>query len=133
MKHLHVVAAVICHNNKYLCMQRNKGKYTYTSFKYEFPGGKIENDETHEEALKREIQEEMHYQIDVGDLLMKVEHQYPDLRVTMYAYACTAKDDNFKLLTHVDYRWLSANQLETLDWCAADLPIVRKLKAATSQ
>ena len=69
MKHYNVVAAVVCHDGKYLCMQKGKTKFEYTSYKWEFPGGKIELGETPQQALARELMEEMEYLVEVGEEL----------------------------------------------------------------
>lgn len=128
MKKIEVVAAVISLNDKYLCLQRNKAKFDYISYKWEFPGGKVESGETNKDALIREIKEELDYNIKVGELITIVRHQYPDFHITMHAYLCNAEDNNFKLKEHIDYKWLSKNELENLDWAAADIPIVNILK-----
>jgi 8-oxo-dGTP diphosphatase len=127
MKKINVVAAVIEYEEHFLCVQRPSGKYAYTSQKYEFPGGKIEEGESDEEALKREIREELSMNILVKDKVMTVEHKYPDFFLTMHAYACTVKSRNFVLHEHIASVWLVKDDLNQLDWAAADIPIVNKL------
>ena len=83
MKHYNVVAAAIRHNDKILCMQRGKTKFDYTAYKWEFPGGKIEEGETPQEAIKREIMEEMDMDIRVGDTICTVENEYPDFSISL--------------------------------------------------
>ena len=127
MKQIEVVAAIIQFKNKFLCVQRGKGKYDYISLKYEFPGGKIEPSESLNQALEREIKEELQYDICVKEKFLTVEHQYPDFQLKMHSYLCSAVDTNFTLTEHINYRWLEINQLDDLDWAAADIPIVKKL------
>ncbi|MDZ4663981.1 MAG: (deoxy)nucleoside triphosphate pyrophosphohydrolase [Bacteroidota bacterium] len=127
MKHIEVVAAVIIFENKILCVQRNENKFEYISKKYEFPGGKMEVGETKEETIKREISEELKIDIEVGEEFLTVTHQYPDFILTMHSFLCTCKDLKLTLTEHIDFRWLDKNNLEGLDWAAADVPIVNKL------
>jgi 8-oxo-dGTP diphosphatase len=127
MKSIEVVAAIISYNKKILCVQRSAGKYDYISFKYEFPGGKIEANESAKEALQREIKEELHMEIDVKDNFLTVHHQYPDFFLTMDSFLCTCNDPIIKLEVHVDFKWLTPDELSTLNWAAADIPIVKKL------
>ena len=127
MKMVEVVAAIIKVDNKFLCLQRGESNYDYVSFKYEFPGGKIEIGESRPQALIREIKEELNYAIWVDREFLTVEHQYPDFQLLMHSYLCTAKDINFTLIEHIDYKWLTVNQLERLDWAAADRVIVKQL------
>ena len=103
-------------DSKFLCLQRGEHNYDYVSFKYEFPGGKIEIGESRPQALIREIKEELDYVIQVDREFLTVEHQYPDFQLLMHSYLCTAKDINFTLIEHIYYKWLTANQLERLDW-----------------
>jgi len=126
-KKVEVVAAVIKHNNKILCVQRGYNKFDYISKKYEFPGGKIEAGESKEETVKREIMEELHMEISTGDALVTVKHEYPDFFLTMHSFICTCDDPTLQLTEHIDYKWLSTSELEGLDWAAADVPIVDKL------
>jgi 8-oxo-dGTP diphosphatase len=127
MKQVTVVAAVIQHNNQYLCVQRNQSKHAYISEKYEFPGGKIEDGESEVEALQREIREELSMEINVKDKLMVVDHVYPDFSLLMHAYMCSCDKRDVILHEHIDLQWLERSELATLDWAAADIPIVEKL------
>jgi len=127
LKQIQVVAAVIISNNKILCVQRNENKLPYISKKYEFPGGKIELGESKEEAIKREIKEELKMEINIDREFLTVSHQYPDFHLTMYSFLCSCKDSSLTLTEHIDFKWLDKNELEELDWAAADIPIVIKL------
>lgn len=126
-KHYTVSAAIIVENKKILCVQRNKGKYDYISYKYEFPGGKLEEAENEEDALKREILEELNLKIDVKEKFLVVTHEYLDFNLTMHSYLCKANTEQLVLKEHIDAKWLHKNELIELDWAAADLPIVSKL------
>lgn len=130
MKKYEVVAAIIVYENQILCMQRPKGKYEYVSYKYEFPGGKVELGESKVEALQRELQEEMDINVTVGDedFLMTVDHTYPDFEIIMHSYICNVDNKKFVRKEHVDHKWLRVDELEELDWAAADIPIVRRLE-----
>lgn len=124
-----VVAGIILYQDEILCMQRNKGKYDYISYKYEFPGGKIEPGESAPAALKRELQEEMDLDVAVEkeDFFMTVRHEYPDFKITMHSYLCRVNSKKFTLKEHSDFKWLKKDQITELDWVEADLPIVKKL------
>lgn len=127
-KHIDVVAAVIENNQEYLCVQRGKHKYDYLAYKYEFPGGKVEKGETPEAALEREIAEELLADISVEKLIINVNHAYPDFDVTLKAFLCHFKGEvKFTLTEHIRAQWLSNIELESLEWAAADIPIVNKL------
>lgn len=127
-KKIEVVAAIIYFNNKILCVQRDVNKYDYISEKYEFPGGKIESEETHEEALKREIVEELDMKVDIKKHYLTVKHSYPDFHLTMHSYICHCNSEVLKLREHISYKWLNPQKIDTLDWAAADIPIMEKLK-----
>ena len=124
MKHIEVVAAVIENENQYLCVQRNANKYDYISYKYEFPGGKVEINETNEKALIREIQEELNLEIQIQKHIITVEHTYPDFKISMYTYLCQTQNRILTLNEHIDHKWLEKSDLPSLDWAAADVPIV---------
>lgn len=127
MKKIEVVAAVIYHNDKILCVQRGGNKYDYIAFKYEFPGGKVEEGETNEEAIKREILEELDLIITIDSQFITVNHEYPDFTLIMHSYICTSTSNELTLSEHIDHKWLDKTELKPLDWAAADIPIVEKL------
>lgn len=127
MKNIVVVAAIIVFEKKFLCVQRGSNKYHYISKKFEFPGGKIEENETEEYALKREIREELSMDIDIDDFFMTVNHQYPDFHLTMKVYKCSSLSSNLTLSEHINFKWLREDEMKGLDWAAADIPIVDKL------
>jgi len=124
---IEVVAGVIFINGQVLCLQRGQGKYDYISFKYEFPGGKVEADENHEEALRRELNEELDVDVVVGEKMLTTEHSYPDFSVRLHVYYCEMKGGQFRLKEHVAYRKLDRADLELLDWVEADRVIVNQL------
>ncbi len=119
-KHYKVVAAVIEVDGKVLCMQRGKTRYSYTSHLWEFPGGKVEPGETPQQALHRELLEEMDLDVEVHEHLATVTHDYPDFTITLAAYRCTAGTTLFTMREHAACRWLSWEELPSLPWCAAD-------------
>lgn len=125
MKTIHVVTAVIKKDNKIFCCQRaDTGPLAK---KWEFPGGKIEEGENAKEALVREIREELDTEIKVEDLIMKVDHQYPTFRIILEAYLAEVIEGNLTLTEHLDAKWLGKDELKTLDWAEADIPIVDKI------
>ena len=127
MKSIEVVAAIMINDNRVLCVQRGTGKFDYISHKWEFPGGKVEQNESLVDAIRREIQEELMAEITDCDHFLTVEHQYPDFFLTMHSYICHVPSPNITLTEHIDHKWLSREELDTLDWAAADIPIVKKL------
>jgi 8-oxo-dGTP diphosphatase len=128
MKTITVVAALIRNQNLFLCTQRNYNKYEYISYKFEFPGGKVEAGETEKDALIREIKEELGLDIEVGDKYFTVDHTYPDFRLIMHSYLCKSLSAQIQLHEHLAFKWLPVEQFDDLDWAAADLPIVESLK-----
>lgn len=128
MRPLAVVAAIISVNQKILCVQRGKGKHPYLDYKYEFPGGKVEPGETEEQAIIREIKEELDLEISVVKKFLSVQYSYPDISITLHSFLCKCKNPCIKLTEHLNYKWLSKSELKQLEWAAADEPIVRKLE-----
>lgn len=127
MKTIHVTAAVIVQDDKILCVQRNENKFDYISKKWEFPGGKVEDNERIEDTIIREIMEELHLAIRVSHFLMQVDHQYPDFRLIMDVFTCEIESGDLLLTEHIDHKWLDKSELLMLDWAAADIPIVNEL------
>ncbi len=127
MKKIEVVAAILCFEDKILCVQRAESKLPYISKKFEFPGGKIEQGESQKEALKRELIEELNITPSIENLFLTVIHKYPDFELTMHSYICKTNKKNIKLNEHISSIWLSKQNLIQLDWAAADIPIVKKL------
>lgn len=127
MKSIEVVAAIVIYESKVLCVQRGEHKYDYISKKYEFPGGKMEVGETKAETVKREIFEELKMRIDVEKEFITVTHQYPDFILTMHSFICRCDSPALTLTEHLNYVWLKKNELQNLDWAAADIPIMKKL------
>lgn len=127
MKKIKVVAGVIFFEDMILCVQRPKNKLHYISEKFEFPGGKIENGETDEEALHRELLEELNLSTKIKSYFLTVVHKYPDFELTMYSFICQVDSKEVTLHEHIDQKWLKINELTALNWAAADIPIVEKL------
>lgn len=126
-KKIEVVAAIIYFEKEILCVQRPKNKLHYISEKFEFPGGKIETGETQEEALTREIYEELNIKPNIKSLFLTVIHEYPDFELTMHGFICEVETKEIKLNEHIDHKWLKIEEIEQLDWAAADIPIVEKI------
>ncbi|MCH4156666.1 MAG: (deoxy)nucleoside triphosphate pyrophosphohydrolase [Muribaculaceae bacterium] len=126
-KHYNVVAGVVKRDGKVLCMQRGESRYEYTTLKWEFPGGKIEAGETPQDALKRELMEEMEYKVEPVERLVKVEHEYSDFCITLDVWLCRAESDEFEMKEHKDYRWLEPNELASLDFAEADKKAIKAI------
>ena len=127
IRHYNVAAAVVVKDGKYLCVQRCRSELDYISEHWEFPGGKVKPGESDHEALVREIKEEMDWDIYVGRCLGTVEQDYPDFSITLTAYLCKGGDEDFKLLEHLDFRWLEKEELESLKWTEADRKLLELL------
>ena len=124
MKTLRVVAAIIRDGDRIFATQRGYGSYKDG---WEFPGGKIEPGETPDQALIREIREELDTEIAVGEKLTQVEYDYPEFHLSMGCYWCTVRSGSLRLKEHEAARWLRPEELDTVEWLPADLEIIRIL------
>ena len=126
MKRIEVVAAII-HDSRRRIFATQRG---YGEWKdgWEFPGGKMEAGETPEEALSREIWEELETRIEVERLVQTVEWDYPQFHLTMHCYLCRVVSGRLELKEHEAARWLAKEELGSVDWLPADLQIIDKLK-----
>ena len=129
MKHIEVVAAVICKDGRILATQRGYGEWKDW---WEFPGGKMEADEDPEDALKREILEELSAPIDIDRFLCTVEYDYPKFHLTMHCYLCTLASDSWTLNEHEAALWLSREELDTVKWLPADVEVIDMLRSAVA-
>lgn len=125
MKQIEVVAAIIHHDGAYFATQRGYGEFEGM---WEFPGGKIEPGESREDALKREIQEELGVDIYIKELLCTTEYDYPTFHLTMHCYLCSVASGEIELREHKSAQWLTAETLDTIEWLPADKDIIDKLK-----
>lgn len=130
MKIIKVVAAVIKSLNDkgqtiILSTQRGYGEFKDS---WEFPGGKIENGETPQEALKREIMEELDTQIEVGTLIDTIEYDYPDFHLSMDCFCCEIVRGNLVLKEHENAKWLTKEQLQDVEWLPADIKLIENIR-----
>ena len=124
MKRIEVVAAVIRQGNRIFATQRGYGDFKDW---WEFPGGKMEPGESPQEALLREIREELDAEVEVGELLRTVEYDYPAFHLTLHCFWCTLAGETLRLNEHEAARWLSAAELGSVRWLPADeelMPII---------
>lgn len=124
MKTIEVVAAIIIKGDKVFATQRGYGDFKGW---WEFPGGKIEDGECQQEALKREIKEELDAEISVGKLLETVEWDYPTFHLTMHCFICKLESESLHLNEHEASAWLTKDSLNTVKWLPADLILLDKI------
>ena len=126
MKVIEVVAAILHRDGAYFATQRGYGEFEGM---WEFPGGKIEPGESHEVALKREIQEELGVDIAIENLLCTTEYDYPSFHLTMHCYLCSIASGEIELREHKSALWLTSDKLEDVAWLPADKEVIDKLKS----
>lgn len=126
MKTIKVVAAVIKKGNLLFATERGYGEFIH---KWEFPGGKVEPGEKDEEALKREIKEELAASIEVDQYVGKIEWDYPTFHLDMNVYLCHLLNPHLELLEAENAKWLDKENLDNEDWLPADRTILKKLKS----
>lgn len=125
MKQIKVVAAIIKNEDKILATKRGYGEFINM---WEFPGGKIEPGETKKQALVREIKEELNVEINVDKFALDIEYQYPNFYLFMSCFMCSIKEGSIELLEHNDGKWITKEELNTLNWLPADIGAVNYLK-----
>ena len=126
MKTIHVVAAIIKRNNEILIAQRNYGEFKNL---WEFPGGKVDKNETREEALKRELLEEMNVEIHIQEHFITITYDYPNFHLIMDCFICSLNSKEISLHVHDKYRWVAIQDaLIDIDWIPADIQIIHALQ-----
>lgn len=125
MKTVKVVAAIIIHDNKIFATQRGYGEFKDG---WEFPGGKIEPGETPQEALAREIKEELDIEIEVKDFLETVEYDYPEFHLSMDCFFCVIRSGELVLKEHEAAKWLTVETLDSVGWLPADKGLVEGIR-----
>ena len=125
MKTIRVAAALIVKGNTLLATQRGYGEF---EGQWEFPGGKIEPGETPEEALVRELHEELAADIAIDRPFLTIDYDYPSFHLRMDCFLCTLASDRFTLLEHHAARWLGAGELFSVPWLPADIQIIKKIR-----
>ena len=126
MKRIEVVAAIIMRGKEVFATQRGYGQWQGW---WEFPGGKMEEGESPQEALRREIREELDAKIEVGDLLETLEWDYPEFHLTMHCFFSTLLSESVHLNEHEDAAWLTKETLCTVKWLPADEGLIKRLQA----
>ena len=129
MKTIKVVAAVIRNDNKIFATQRGYGEFKDG---WEFPGGKVEAGETPEEALIREIREELDTEISVDEFIETIEYDYPAFHLSMDCFWCSIKEGNLTLREHEAAKWLDAQTIDSVEWLPADVGLVDKIRERIS-
>lgn len=127
-KIIKVAAAIIQREGRIFATQRGYGVFKDG---WEFPGGKIEPGETRQQALVREIREELDTEIEVGELFDTVEYDYPQFHLTMYCFLCKVKSGSLVLKEHEAARWLDRETVDSVQWLPADVGLIEKLKEST--
>lgn len=125
MKTIRVVAAVIRKDDRIFVTQRGYGEFKDG---WEFPGGKIEQGETPQQALVREIREELETEIRVGDLIDTIEYDYPTFHLSMDCFWCEIVEGSLELKEHEAAKWLDRESLYTVDWLPADVGVVERIR-----
>lgn len=129
MNKKHVTAAVIRNGNQIFATERGHGEFIHY---WEFPGGKVEPGETSEEALLREVREELGIPVQIDSHLMTIEYDYPDFHLSMDCYLCSLMGETPKLLEHLQSKWLTRETLYSVRWLPADADLIRKLESLLS-
>ena len=127
LKRIEVVAAIIVRDDSVLATERGYGEFEGW---WEFPGGKVDEGETPEQAIVREIREELNASISVEGYLCTAEYDYDTFHLSMRCYVCKLIDDEFELLEHHAARWLNSDNLREVKWLPADIQVVEAIEAS---
>lgn len=127
MKHVEVAAALVFENGKVFAVKRGESPYAYLAHKFEFPGGKIEKGERGEDAVKRELTEELGLKVKVEGLYSVTNFTYPDFSITLYLYECTMLS-GFELKEHEEYVFFAPENLKAEEWAPADGEVIDNIK-----
>ncbi len=125
MKHIEVVAGIIKDGDKIFATQRGYGEFKDG---WEFPGGKMEPGETPQQALARELKEELAIDVNVGNFLCTVDYDYPTFHLTMHCFYCSVIGGELTLLEHEAAKWLKTTELHSVNWLPADVEVVAALE-----
>ena len=125
MKHIEVVAGIIKDGDKIFATQRGYGEFKDG---WEFPGGKMETGETPQQALARELKEELAIDVNVGNFLCTVDYDYPTFHLTMHCFYCSVIGGELTLLEHEAAKWLKTTELHSVNWLPADVEVVAALE-----
>lgn len=125
MKHIEVVAGIIKDGDKIFATQRGYGEFKDG---WEFPGGKMEPGETQQQALARELKEELAIDVNVGEFLCTVDYDYPTFHLTMHCFYCSVVGGKLTLLEHEASKWLNMAELHSVNWLPADVEVVAALE-----
>ncbi len=125
MKHIEVVAGIIKDGDKIFATQRGYGEFKDG---WEFPGGKMEPGETPQQALARELKEELAIDVNIGGFLCTVDYDYPTFHLTMHCFYCSVIGGELTLLEHEAAKWLKTTELHSVNWLPADIEVVAALE-----
>lgn len=125
MKNLEVVAAILRKENTIFATEKGYGEFKGY---WEFPGGKVEPGESLEEALRREIREELQVEIHIEEKFTELDYDYPHFHLTMHCYFCSVLSGEITLVEATDARWLKKEELNTVNWLPADISLIEELK-----
>ena len=125
MKTIEVVAAIVQDGGRIFATQRGYGEFKDG---WEFPGGKMENGETLQQALARELKEELDMEAEIGEMFETVEYDYPKVHLTMHCFLCQLVNKEYVLKEHEAAKWLLPEELDSVEWLPADLGLIERLK-----
>lgn len=125
MKNIEVVAAIFRKENTIFATEKGYGEFKGY---WEFPGGKVEPGESLEEALRREIREELQVEINIEEKFTELDYDYPHFHLTMHCYFCSVLSGEITLVEATDARWLKKEELNTVNWLPADISLIEELK-----